>query len=494
MSSKRKMKDKQSFWSRLNAKGKMYFVLAVCCAIVFVTSLVAFLVVHGLSNPTAGSDSQSSESMVDEEGYDKDKNTIDTTQYSSTILEESKDAGQEYVDETLFLGDSNTARMYRMFDYCTYDNAIGSVGMSARSLATYECVKFQGLSGYKTMPEAVAIMQPQRVIITFGTNDLSPTNSTDNFIQSYEKGIKAVQEAYPSVDIIINAIPPLGKQHSNDSLTQTQVDEYNQAIVQMCQDNDWKFLNSAEVLKDSSTGYAKSGYVESSDGIHLTKTAMDALFEYIRTHSYITEDDRPTLTTVPEHIEDKDVSASTASTVTTTSPSSSSSSSSASSSSESVETQAPTEQPTAEPTYTWSTEVVNPTCTEQGYTKHICNEDSSKNYNDTYVAALGHTAPNAEGKCDRCGAQLTTPPASSSDQSSSNQSSSTPPDSSSSTTTTPEPQPSQPDSSQTDQTDSTQSTPQPVETPAQNTENKVPENQATQDQPANETVDQTPVA
>lgn len=346
MSSKRKKKAEQNFWSRLNAKGKMYFVLAICCAIVFVTALVAFLVVHGLSTPAAEADSQSSESMVDEEGYNKDENAIDTSQYTSTILEESEDAGQEYVDDTLFLGDSNTARMYRMFDYCTYDNAIGSVGMSARSLATYECVKFQGLSGYKTMPEAVAIMQPQRVIITFGTNDLSPTNSTDNFIQSYEKGIKAVQDAYPSVDIIINSIPPLGKQHSNESLTQTQVDEYNKAIVEMCQENDWKFLNSAEVLKDSSTGYAKSGYVESSDGIHLTRTAMDALFEYIRTHSYITKDDRPTLTSVPKHIEDKDVSASTASSVTNTTPASSSGTSA---SSKNEATEAPTEQPTATP-------------------------------------------------------------------------------------------------------------------------------------------------
>lgn len=346
MSSKGKKKAKQSFWSRLNAKGKMYFVLAICCAIVLVTSLAAFLIVHALSTPaTDPADTQTTDSMVDEQGYDKDQNTIDTNEYSSTILEESKDAGQEYVDETLFLGDSNTARMYRMFDYCTYDNAIGSVGMSARSLATYECVKFQGISGYKTMPEAVAIMQPRRVIITFGTNDLSPSNSTENFIESYEKGIKAVQEAYPSVDIIINSIPPLGKQHSNDSLTQTQVDEYNKAIVEMCKENDWKFLNSAEVLKDSSTGYAKSGYVETSDGIHLTKTAMDALFTYIRTHSYITEDDRPALTSVPKHIEDKDVSTSTAATVTTTTPSSSSSSEETTQA-----TETPTEQPTAAPT------------------------------------------------------------------------------------------------------------------------------------------------
>ena len=53
----------------------------------------------------------------------------------------------------------------------------------------------------------------------------------------------------------------------------------------MCQDNGWKFLNSAEVLKDSATGYAKSGYVESSDGIHLTRAAMERCLTYIRTHS-----------------------------------------------------------------------------------------------------------------------------------------------------------------------------------------------------------------
>lgn len=430
MSSKGKKRAKQSFWSRLNAKGKMYFVLAICCAIVFVTSLAAFLIVHGLSTPAAESpESQSAESMVDEQGYDKDQNAIDTTQYTSTILEESEDAGQEYVDETLFLGDSNTARMYRLFDYCTYDNAIGSVGMSARSLATYACVKFQGISSYKTMPEAVAIMQPRRVIITFGTNDLSPSNSTDNFIESYEKGIKAVQEAYPSVDIIINSIPPLGKQHSNDSLTQTQVDEYNKAIVEMCQKNDWKFLNSADVLKDSSTGYAKSGYVETSDGIHLTRTAMDALFTYIRTHSYITEDDRPTLTSVPKHIEDKDVSTTTAATVTTTTPSSSSTSSS-----ETQATETPTEQPTAAPT-------VEPT-----------------------VAPTEAPVVTPEPTPEVTPTPAPTP---------------TP-------TPVPTPDPT-PDATATP-------VPDPVETPAQNTDNQVPENQVSADQPATEVVTQTPAA
>lgn len=335
----------------LDTRSKMYLVMGMCSLMLLVSVAISFVLVGGLdaAGADSGADAASdSDSLVTESGYNKDQNTIDQTQYSSTILEESEDAGQDYVDETLFLGDSNTARMYRMFDYCSYDNAIGSVGMSARSLATYACVQLQGYSNYVTMAKAVSLMQPRRVILTFGTNDLSPSYSAQDFVENYQEGIESVVEAYPSVDIIVNAIPPLGQTHSNQNLTQTQVDEYNKALVEMCQEQGWKFLNSAEVLKDSSTGYAKSGYVESSDGIHLTRAAMEALFDYVRTHSYITEDDRPTVKNVAKHIGDKDVSTSTAASVTTTSSSSAASESVASS--EVVATPTPTAAPTPQPT------------------------------------------------------------------------------------------------------------------------------------------------
>lgn len=186
------------------------------------------------------------------------------------------------------------------------------------------------------------------------------------------------------MDIIVNAIPPIGQQHSNQSLTQTQVDEYNKALVEMCQEKGWKFLNSAEVLKDSVTGYAKSGYVETSDGIHLTRTAMDALFNYIRTHSYITEDDRPTLTTIPKHTGDKDavvytvpvVSSSSTATATATpepevteTPASSEAEATATpepevtATPEPTATPSPTPEPTTEPTPTPPEPTTEPTPT-----------------------------------------------------------------------------------------------------------------------------------
>lgn len=305
----------------LDMRSKMYLVLALCSVMLLVSIGISLALTGGLrfgADPQSGDVAVDSEPMVTESGYDKEQNTIDTQAYNTTILETSNDAGESYIDETLFLGDSNTARMYRMFDYCSYDNAIGSVGMTAKSLATFACVQLSSSSSYVTMPQAVALLQPKRVILTFGTNDLNPSYKAADFVANYQTGIEAIVAAYPSVDIIVNSIPPIGQQHSNQSLTQTQVDEFNKALVEMCKEKGWKFLNSAEALKDSTTGYAKSGYVETSDGIHLTRTAMDTLFTYVRTHSYITEDDRPALTTAPRHTGDKDAVVYTVPVVTST--------------------------------------------------------------------------------------------------------------------------------------------------------------------------------
>ena len=338
MAGKTKTKKKRP----LDTRSKMYLVLALCSVMLLVCIAISLALI-GAFDSGAGSSTADSGSMVTESGYNKEQNTIDAQAYDATILPTTADAGDSYIEETLFLGDSNTARMYRMFDYCSYDNAIGSVGMSAKSLASFACVQLSTSSSYITMPQAVAKLQPCRVLLTFGTNDLNPSYKTADFIKNYQSGIESIVAAYPSVDIIVNSIPPIGQQHSNQSLTQTQVDEYNKALVQMCQDKGWKFLNSAEVLKDTATGYAKSGYVEASDGIHLTRTAMEALFTYIRTHSYITEDDRPALTSIPKHTGEKDAAVYTAPVVNTEVPASDSED-------EPEPTEGPTEEPTAEPT------------------------------------------------------------------------------------------------------------------------------------------------
>lgn len=257
-------------------------------------------ITDGIENAQGDSTELSGELSVNEEDsdYDKDAFVIDGEDSSDTIPKESADAGEEYINETLFIGDSNTVRMMN-YGYTSLDNTIALVGMGIQSVKTLQCVEFSGYSSPVTMVEAVKLMQPRRIIITFGTNNANGMD-TDTFIKKYEEALDAIHDAYPYADILINSVPPFCKENKYPSLSIKSIDQFNVALYEMAGRRGLKYLNTASVMKDESTGYAKSGYTV-SDGIHISEDGFNAMFGYIRTHSYVTEDTRPKpLNTVPK--------------------------------------------------------------------------------------------------------------------------------------------------------------------------------------------------
>ena len=63
------------------------------------------------------------------------------------------------------------------------------------------------------------------------------------------------------------------------------IDEFNQALLKMCNEDGYRFLNTSEVLK-SDNGFGVSGYFAVGD-IHFNKTGLNALLEYVKTHALI---------------------------------------------------------------------------------------------------------------------------------------------------------------------------------------------------------------
>lgn len=265
------------------------------CGILIV--LIMVLVGWGVikkEDPTVFENENITVELEDESYNVEDK--IDVTIFKGTVLEQTEDAGQEYLDETLFIGDSNTAR-YMVYGedgsdqaFTSLANNIGVVSMGVQQITSLKCENFVGRSSAVTIPEAVKIMQPRRVIVGFGTNNLTMDETT--FIQKYKEGLAAIKKAYPYADIIVSAIPPLDKQRSNTALNMKQVDSLNGEILIMCEEEGYKFLDSSEALEDEETGWAKKDYTL-SDGVHLSQAGVRAFFEYVRTHAYITEDTRP---------------------------------------------------------------------------------------------------------------------------------------------------------------------------------------------------------
>lgn len=293
------------WFSRLGPRGqKKVLLAALAClvGVIFIVVLAVNLFSAG-AKPAISASSLPNSAVSQPEAdktYDKDAEKLDTDQLGTTILAETEDAGQDYIDETLFIGDSNTARMMS-YGFTSLDNDIGTVSMGIQHVLTKKCAFFKGYENGVTIPDAVTLMQPRRIIITFGTNNTVGW-SADTFITSYKEALAAIHEAYPYADIIINSVPPVHQYRDNPNVTMQTIDSFNKALANLAQELGYKFLNSAEVLKDESTGYAKWDYTV-SDGIHMNKDAMTALFDYIRTHAYITDDTRPALKAVPARLE-----------------------------------------------------------------------------------------------------------------------------------------------------------------------------------------------
>ena len=214
---------------------------------------------------------------------------------STALLTETADAGTDYLNDTLFLGDSNTVRLYNnglisLQQFCAKE------GIGTQVALSEGIVTFKKDSNHYTIPQAVAMMKPRRVVMTFGTNDTGM--EVPDFIAHYTALIQAIQQSYPYTDIIVNTVPPVPADHSNyPHMDQAKIDDFNMALLGMCEQLGVRFLNSAEALKGSD-GYGVADYYTSGD-IHLKSAGLKAVLNYIRTHALQTEDRRPDTNNIP---------------------------------------------------------------------------------------------------------------------------------------------------------------------------------------------------
>lgn len=214
---------------------------------------------------------------------------------STALLTETADAGTDYLNDTLFLGDSNTVRLYNnglisLQQFCAKE------GIGTQVALNEGIVTFKRDSNHYTIPQAVAMMKPRRVVMTFGTNDTGM--EVPDFIAHYTALIQAIQQSYPYTDIIVNTVPPVPADHSNyPHMDQAKIDDFNMALLDLCEQLGVRFLNSAEALKGSD-GYGIADYYTSGD-IHLKSAGLKAVLNYLRTHALQTEDRRPDTNNIP---------------------------------------------------------------------------------------------------------------------------------------------------------------------------------------------------
>ena len=272
-------------------------VCTVCALAAVLTIGITLTLLKRGKTPSAPVDQPSSEVLVPGEEDISDHYQINET--SSALLPETADAGEDYQKETLFIGDSNTVRLYAnglisLQQFCAKE------GIGTHAALTEGIVTFKKDNNSYTIAQAVAKMKPRRVVIMLGTNDNGM--AVEEFVNNYTALVQAIQESYPYTDIIVNTVPPVPANHANyPNMDQTKIDDFNMALLSMCEQMGLKFLNTAEVLKDAN-GYGREDYYQSGD-IHLKPAGLKALLSYLRTHAYQTDDRRPDTANIPKRAE-----------------------------------------------------------------------------------------------------------------------------------------------------------------------------------------------
>ena len=271
-------------------------VCIVCALAALLTICITLTMLKRGKNPTEQpGDSSIITPAPAPEGEEDISDHYQINETSSALLTGTADAGDAYQEQTLFIGDSNTVRLYAnglisLQQFCAKE------GIGTSAALNEGIVTFKRDDNRYTIAQAVAKMKPRRVVIMLGTNDNGM--NTEDFISNYTALVQAIQASYPYTDIIVNTVPPVPADHSNyPHMDQAKIDDFNMALLDLCEQLGVRFLNSAEALKGSD-GYGIADYYTSGD-IHLKSAGLKAVLNYLRTHALQTEDRRPDTNNIP---------------------------------------------------------------------------------------------------------------------------------------------------------------------------------------------------
>ncbi len=238
---------------------------------------------HNIPVPDSGDPDQSGDAQAG-------STTPETPDDNGARLSQTADAGREYLDKIVFLGDSTTYGIGVYYEYGftelvpdtqIWTPASGTLTLSYYSTAT---IVYPETGEELSIVDAVTRAKPEIMILTLGVNGVSFMDE-EWFIRDYTDLVKNIQQASPDTKIILNSIYPVATTYEYlDDINNDRIRAANIWIEQVAQTTGVKFLNTYEVLVGPD-GWLPATY-HNGDGLHLCGESFEIVMEYIRTHAY----------------------------------------------------------------------------------------------------------------------------------------------------------------------------------------------------------------
>jgi len=207
---------------------------------------------------------------------------------SPSFLHETEDAGQEYIDKIIFLGDSTTygLKYYGMLSGGEDTKQVwtpesGTLTLSYQSVAT---IVYPEDESEITIKDAAERAKPEMMVITLGVNGVSFMDEA-SFKAEYTDLVQTIQSVSPDTKIILQSIFPVAADYEYvNSIDNVKILDANRWILDVAEATGVKYLNTISVLLGED-GWLSADH-NNGDGLHLNPDSFGLVLNYIRTHAY----------------------------------------------------------------------------------------------------------------------------------------------------------------------------------------------------------------
>ncbi len=222
--------------------------------------------------------------------YDEANRTVLVSSAPEPVrLGKTEDAGREYLDRIIFLGDSTTYGIGYYYRHGYTDLVPTSQIWTPRD----GTMTLQGWKNFKivypptkeeiSILEAAKRAQPDILIITLGVSGGVSTLNEESFKDRYRSLVQGIQEVSPDTHIILNSIYPVADSYALQSaINNKKITAANGWIEELAEELGVRFLYSFEAVEVDGKLPESS---QNGDGLHLTGETFGKVMEYIRTHA-----------------------------------------------------------------------------------------------------------------------------------------------------------------------------------------------------------------
>lgn len=231
---------------------------------------------------SSSTDSEADASTSDNaaSAQDGDTRTDDSSAETVNPVPESERAGDDYLNNCVFVGDSVA---YGLASYNLVPTSNVLAGVSA-GLSKIDTVTVDTQYGEVTVIDALTSMQPKTVYVMFSSSNAAYMNANEMY-QYFSSFMKNVMSTCPDSDIYIISIPPVTSEKEASVTVQiknSDIDTFNEKLLDYCDRNSLHYLDMNTYLKNDN-GVLSTDDAE-NDGMHLKYSTYTKFIDYILTH------------------------------------------------------------------------------------------------------------------------------------------------------------------------------------------------------------------